>query len=408
MSWNPTLDLVLEIKHDYHNTFDTYDNYKFESWLEKLNKQKYNEVFECLQVNQFNEFILIRYGLHEMADGMWTNPNSIYRECRSIVIDLEKEKLVLTPFRKFFNINEVDENKIKMLENKIKKAKILEITNKLDGSMQSARWYNDKVFLAGSMAMDVNNSWRLKDGYSMLTENYIQMIKENLDYTFIFEYISIQDGHVVLYNKQDEGLYLIGIRNVVTGEQLSYSQIKEYAKRYNAKMTQIEDLTFEEVLTKMKEFKSNQKEGWVLNIDGQFVKIKCDDYVHLHRLLDKVSSINVIIENIAEDRYDDLLSKIPENYKDRIKKVAKIIFDYKNTIIEKINNYFELAPKDDKKDFMIWVDNNVPNDIKGYVRCIYLNRDFNVLKKGLQGYKKMNDMGFDTNYSALFADLEEI
>lgn len=404
--WNKPFQLVMKIKKDYTENFGL-DTYNFETWLSKLNKPEYNNVLECLQVNQDKEFLLIRYGLAEMQEGMWTDKNSIYRECRSVVIDLKNEQLVLTPFRKFFNLNEVEENQFEVVIEEMKNAKSIEFTDKLDGSMQSARWYNNKIFMTGSMAINPDKSWRLADGYKKLTNQHRIMIKENPEYTFIFEYINLKDAHVVLYNKQDEGMYLIGIRNVYTGYELTYKEIKEYSLKYSIPMAQIENITIHEAMKKAKEYKSNEKEGWILNIDGHKIKIKCDDYVHLHRLLDKVSSVNVIIKNIADNKYDDMMSKIPDSYKSRVEKIAKIIVDYKNNTEKLINEYFEKAPKTDKKTFMIWVTENCPNEIKGYIRSKYLDMNVNVLKSYAGSYKKIKEIGNYQTYSALFTDLED-
>jgi hypothetical protein len=405
--WNPIYNLVMKIKSDYIKQFKSIDTYDLEEWINKLNKKEYNNFFECLQLNQFNEFVLIRYGMADMQESMWTNKDSLYRECRSVVIDLLRDELVLTPFRKFFNLNEVDENDSLIVQKEIDNAKSIEFTNKLDGSMQSARWYNDNIFMAGSMAMDINHSWRLKDGYDKLTENHKRMIKENPQYTFIFEYISLNDAHVVLYKKQDEGLYLIGIRNSLTGKQLSYNQIKGFANKYNVSMTKIENKNFNEILAEAKIKKSSEKEGWVINIDGHMIKLKCDDYIKLHRLLDKLSSINVIIQNIADNKYDDMIAKIPDTYKDRVLKIAKIIIGYIASTENLIKQCFDKAPKNDKKTFMIWVDTNCPKSIVGYIKALYLGQEYNVLKKRGNGYKKLKDLGIYENYSALFADLEE-
>ena len=169
--WNPMYNIVMKIKKDYVSKFGN-DTLNFETWISKLKDIEYDSIFECLQTNQYNEFLLIRYGLQEMQESMWINPKSIYRECRSVVIDLEKEELVLAPFRKFFNLNEVQENDIEIVSKEIEKAKVVEFTNKLDGSMQSARYYNDDYFMTGSMAIDKSDSWRLEDGYNMLIDNY--------------------------------------------------------------------------------------------------------------------------------------------------------------------------------------------------------------------------------------------
>lgn len=405
-SWNKVYNLVMKIKDDYNKNFN--DNERsFEKWISKINKKEYNDIFECLQVNQDKDILLIRYGLADMQDGMWKDKDSIYRECRSLVIDLKNEEIILAPFRKFFNLNEVEENNLESVYKEIAYCNSFEVTDKLDGSMQSARYYNGDIFMAGSMAINKDNSWRLQEGYSMLSENYINMIKENPNLTFIFEYISQKDAHVVLYNKALDGLYLIGIRNVLNGYQYSYKEIKLFSKYYNVPMTDIENKNITQLLREMKEFKSYQKEGWVINIDGHMIKLKCDDYVHLHRLLDKFSSVNVIIENVAEDRIDDMLSKIPDNYKDRVLSVAKNIIKYKTETLKLVNDLYYKAPKNNKKEFMLWVDKNCPNDIKGYVRNLFLGKSFNVLKKNNNSYKKLKDLNSVEYYCELFTNREE-
>lgn len=396
MSWNPVLNLVEEIKLDYKNKFGKIDTYSLEAWIKGLNNEKYNDIFKFLKITQKDNVVLIRYDLTDMKGNIWEDKDSIYRECRSVVIDLEEEKLILTPFRKFFNLNEVEENKIENVEKEIENAKLFEITDKLDGSMQSARYYKDEIFMAGSQSIDRNYSWRLADGYSKLTENHKRMIKENPSLTFIFEYISMRDAHVVKYEESEEGLYLIGIRDTTNGEQFSYKELKRVSDEYKVPMATVEEHTLPEIIELSKNLKADAKEGWILNIDGHLIKIKCDDYVHLHRLLDKVSSTNVVIENVAEDRMDDLLSKIPDTHKARIIEVADKLYDYKKLMEKRVNEKYELAPKDSKKEFMIWVEKNCDIDIKGYVRSKYLGREYNVLKKMNGSYKKASELEIDT------------
>lgn len=406
-NWNPVYNLVMEIKNEYAKQFGQINIYNLEHWINELNENKYNEIFECLQFNQWNEFVLIRYGLAEMQEGMWLDPNSIYRECRSIVIDLKRDELVTVPFRKFFNLNEVAENSVDNIKNKISKSKTIEVSDKLDGSMHCARWYNNDIFYTGSMALDENESWRLVEGKEMLNDDYIKMIKENPNLTFIFEYISLKDAHVVLYNKHDEGLYLIGIRDVNNGKEFSYSELIGLASKYNIKSVNLENKTIDELLEEMKYYKSHEKEGWVINIDGHKVKLKCDDYVYVHRILDKVSSINIVIQSIAEDKYDDLISKIPDKYRERINCIAREIFNYVKETEKEIIKSYNTAPKDDRKTFMIWVDENVPKNIRGYVRSKFLNSEYSLLKKKGNGYKKLNELGINIDYSALFINGEE-
>ena len=281
--------------------------------------------------------LLIRYGRYSDVfggeneisnDNFWDLYDGFYKECRSIVIDIKNEDIVLSPYKKFRNLNECEENNIDVITEKIKTAECIEITNKLDGSMQSARFYNNEIIMSGSQAIDMGNSWRLQDGYSILRSqiNYLAMLEENPEFTFIFEYITLKDAHVVNYKIEDEGLYLLGMRNVYTGKQLSYKEVRQYANKHNVKMTQIFNKTFNQVIADTKKFKSDEMEGFVINIDGHLVKVKCDDYVQIHKILSNISSINLIIKNIADNSFDDLVSKVPESYKWRVLKVANLSF----------------------------------------------------------------------------------
>ncbi|MEE6132224.1 RNA ligase [Priestia sp. GS2] len=392
-SWNPVLQLVTEIKRKYVASFGL-DTYDFKTWIAKLGKQEYHDIFDCLHINQKDEFMLIRYDLTEVQQQMWEDPNSIYRECRSVVIDVKREELVLTPFRKFFNLNEVEENQLERIAEKFRSAQTVEVANKLDGSMQNARWYNGQLFVAGSMALDARDSWRLAEGYAMLTESYVRMIQSRPHLTFIFEYISKKDAHVVVYEEKNEGMHLIGARSVETGEHLPYHKLIELADHCEIKVVDLEQKTLEQLLVEMKQVRSNEKEGWVINVDGHYVKVKCDDYVNMHRLLDRVSSVNVIIEAIANEAFDDLVSKIPDSYKERVNNVANLIFTYLKKTKQQINEWYAKAPKKTQKEFMIWVEQNVPQHIKPYVRSEYLDVKYNLLKKGKLGYKKMSELGY--------------
>ena len=58
---------------------------------------------------------------------------------------------------------------------------------------------------------------------------YERMLREYPNITFVFEYISLKDTHVVKYTKEQEGLYLIGMRSNLTGEEYSYESILKFA-----------------------------------------------------------------------------------------------------------------------------------------------------------------------------------
>ena len=406
-NWNPTYNFVIKIKRDYENTFKNIDVYNLEHWIEKLNRNEYNNFAQSVGFTHYNDMVLIKYSMINVDRDMWANSNSIYRECRSVVIDLKNEELILVPFRKFFNLDEVEETALIKVVEKIKNAKIVEISNKLDGSMQSARFYRDQFIMSGSSALDPENSFRLTEGLSWLTDSHKKMLIDFPEVTFIFEYISMRDAHVVKYELKEEGLHLIGARRVDNGNMYTYKEIQEIADRYGVLVVKLEEQSLEEVLEKAAQYKSSDKEGWVIRVDDMLIKLKCDDYVNVHRILSKVSSINLVIQNIANGTYDDLISKVPELYRDRVKVAADAIYDYVKRTEDQICGYYRKAPKKELKGFMIWVDNQVPKHLKGYVRSKYLNKEYNLLKGNNDKsphYKKASELGLNVSYSAIFGD----
>ena len=130
------------------------------------------------------------------------------------------------------------------------------------------------------------------------------------------------------------------------------------------------------------------------------MKIKYNDYVYMHKMLSAISSINVIIQSIAEGNFDDMIAKIPTAYRDRVLKVAQIVFDFAKKRREEVEDAYRRAPKEDKKTFMIWVSENVDKEIQGFVRNKYLGKSYNVLKRS-SGYLKLKDMGVE-EYQEVF------
>lgn len=385
------------------------DTVPFKDIIAQVGTEEDIKIASILQFTRYKNFLLIRYGSYAdiysgesevTPDEIWDMYDGFYRECRSLVVDLCREEIVLSPFRKFRNLNEGEENSLKNIKQRIANCKSLEVSNKLDGSMQSATWYHGELVMSGSRALDPNESWRLQDGMSMPKSNpgYIKMLKGWPEYTFIFEYISLKDAHVVKYTKEQEGLYLIGIRDKRNGNQLSYKEVLDYSNRYNVKTTQVFNKTLDDVLQDIKVGKADEMEGYVLNIDGYLVKIKCDDYVCIHKAISGLCSPNSVIKAIADDTFDDFISKIPQAYKEKIMEIAEKVVTYVATTGVDVKLYCELGRTltgDSKKDFMIWVDKCVPEKLKGYVRNSYLGIPVNYLKSGNKEcphYKKISEL----------------
>lgn len=400
MSWNKMFDECIKLKHDYIKHFGDYVN--FNGMINTMKEEgiPYNEIFDEVQINQKDDLVLIRYKLHEMGRNMWKDEDSPLREARSLVFDIKNEEMVLTPFRKFFNMNEVKENMKDIIEEEINNCDMFEVSEKLDGSMQSYRYYNGKIVGSGSISLDINNSFRLKEGFEMLTDNHKQMIRNCPTITFVFEYISEKDKHVIPYDySKEKGLYLIGMRSVLDGKEYDYKHIKKTSIKYNVPCCEIYQYnTLEEVLEHLDKMTIKDGEGFVLNIDGHKVKLKCEDYLQLHKLKDKLSSANTIIKAYADGTIDDLYANMPPSIKKENEDTIKLIEDFmvgmnmkitKNKInIELLRNKGKLQTDKELHKYINCLD----SDIKEFVRMKFLGRKYNILKSHGGAYRKYNEI----------------
>ena len=184
---------------------------------------------------------------------------------------------------------------------------------------------------------------------------------------------------------------------------MTYEEALSIGHKYGVKCTDIYDDSFEDILGKLDDYKSNEKEGWVIGIkndNGDIFKAKSkvNDYVLMHKAITKMVSPNAIIKAIADGKYDDFYAKIPNAYRSIADDIAKTVHKYLYSMELNISAYYDEAKNntDNKKDFMLYCNNNIPKKYKGYVICRYLNRKYDLIKIGPidknPGYRKLNEM----------------
>ena len=410
--WHPLMKYINAINLSFLKENGLEDNYHLEgcSFKDRLNflkenkNEEYSElikVFEPLIINEYDGLTLFKYESYIVLNDMGYGSDffdlygGLYLHCRSIVIDTVKMYVALASFDKFKNYNE-DANiwSEKNINNIISNSTSVEITNKLDGSYQQYSWdaNRNRIIGSGSAGLDINESWRLEEGFKMLNEDYQRAIKDYDEWTFIFEFISVKNPIVVHYKKEDEGLYLIGMRNKKYGIEFSYKGLNKIAKKYNLKITEYYQETLGSILAQTDKYLSSEKEGWVFacwdNVDMipfRF-KLKTDDYVLMHKTLSKVVSPNAIIESVMVNRYDDLRAKIPDAFKDYADKIYTDLNSYvieNRNIVERYYGYIEINydtedfSKENKKEVMLAIEKYIPKKYQGNARALYLKGRLN-------------------------------
>lgn len=411
-NWHPLYNYVMIVKREYMKGNADSEEYNFNDWLDYINfiysdedceiKDKIIksvlDVFKALDITCYSHYALFKYkGYIELGDlGYGSNffeiYNGLYRECRSIVFDLKNDTIELASLSKFKNYNEDEDSwKADNIWKKYDNASgNFYITNKMDGSYQQYRYdvREDEIIGSGSSALDRNESWRLSEGYSLLTDGHKRMFKDFPDWTFIFEYISPKNPIVVKYTKEQEGLYLLAARNVNDGSEMTFSELKGKASWYSIKITENYADSLSDILTQTEKYTSDEKEGWVLDIIGidgvHFrTKIKTESYLLMHRILAGKVSPNAVVQAIHDNILDDFLSTVPEAYRSIIDEYKENVYLYIRLMKQTVNFYYQKIEKnglESKKEKMIWIQNNVPKDFQGAVRNKVLGYENDYLK----------------------------
>ena len=87
-------------------------------------------------------------------------------------------------------------------------------------------------------------------------------------------------------------------------------------------------------------------------------------------------------------------------------RIATIVVDYIKRTEKTIREYYKAAPKETRKKFMVWADQNIPKKYRGYCKDLYVGKTINVLKThdcGSPKYLKLKDMGV-SDYSKIFTE----
>ena len=389
MTWNMAFDMMMEIKHRYTERFGTGNLYDgctwLRSWADALGIDLYTKVLDEVYITQYGDLALIHYRYQHEIDGQdfFHAYGGVLSECRSLVIDLRNECMVLTPFRKFRNLGECEEVSLKTIMERIANADTVELSEKLDGSMQSARMVDGRLVMSGSRSLDRAESYRLDGGYRYVESRpeYMSMLSDNPGLTFFFESIFENDPHVVSYDR--EGLFLVGIRDTGDGREYDYSEVISMAGRYGVPTTRLYSMTVQEALEFLKDASGTEHEGFVLNVDGLRVKMKADDYVDLNNWVFGMQDDNMLLKAVLEERIDDVIPRLLPSFREDVVARVGMVTDAIDRRRRRVDEYIDMIAAEgltERKDVMLWITKNVRRPFDAMVRCRYLKMDVDYTK----------------------------
>ena len=249
-----------------------------EDWRELLSSDPY-----YISIKEDDNYVLLKYS---QIDSDFNEP--ICKECRGLILSKNEDyKPVRLAFYKFFNFGEPFADRIHWRSCKTRM--------KIDGSMMSAWYHNGEWHLSTSGAIDawktpVNNNDNLTFGdvfekalrNNNLTWNDLCGVMCE-DYCYTFELVSPETRIVIPYKKDD--LYLIGIRNMRTLNELNIEDTFFHKACPNIKTPKLYDLSNAKACIQAAEHLGYNEEGYVV-VDKYFhrVKIKSPSYVAAHHL----------------------------------------------------------------------------------------------------------------------------
>jgi RNA ligase len=215
----------------------------------------------------------------------WTEETMM---CRGLILDGDG-RIVARPFKKFFNVGEMNE--------KIPDGSFV-VQEKLDGSLGILYWVGDTPYISTRGSFE---SVQAKEGTKMLhsTDWF------NRKYTYLFEIIYPDNRIVVDYGKARE-LVLLAVVDTETGGEVEVGECPyRKAKVYDG----IKDIS------DLERLQNDKDEGFVLRWeDGFRLKFKLDEYVRLHRLITQVTARSIwdLLRN--KQPFDELLERVPDEF----------------------------------------------------------------------------------------------
>ena len=243
--------------------------------------------------------------------------DAIRRECRGLIFRKSDGKIIRRPFHKFFNIGEKEETQPDVIKAILDDTSSLE---KLDGSM-IAPFEVFKGEIRWGTKMGDTDVAKMVLPFLEARLHYVEFAREwvTAGFTPIFEFCSREQRIVIDY--PETRLVLTAMRNMRTGQYLSYPSMIDAANKYGIEY--VRELSFD--------LFARDVEGVVLRtFKGHMLKMKCESYVRIHKAKDKISVEKNAVDAILNNEIDDLMPELAQEDRDRINRLSEELHDFLN------------------------------------------------------------------------------
>lgn len=264
---------------------------------------------------QYDNKLLLKYSPALYNVG-WSE---ITKLTRGKVLDVHTKEILVYPFDKFFNLNEIEENTVESLKAEIEVADAIIATEKLDGSLILITKMRDGELLVHTTGVFYNeHSIIAKEILESQYPVFIHSVMPGI--TYMFELISKKDPHII-QNYEKEGLFLLAARDVNTGDFKNRKWLVETANEYNLDIVEeCEFKSLDDFIERADKAKEGV-EGWVFKIiksgkPDHFIKLKTEEYLALRRLARGIPIKKVYGLSISNRLQEIILAAPPELQED--------------------------------------------------------------------------------------------
>lgn len=297
-------------------------------------------------VRKYNDLLVFNYNTMAQYAERWNFFESV---SRGLIINWQTGEIVARAFDKFFNWGE---------GGRFSAAPIVRITEKVDGSLGVLYRQNGyKISTRGSL--DSRQSlWA-----TAFLNKHFKLADLANELSLIFE-ILYPENRVVLDYGDREDLVLLGARNRFTGDYLPFEELRQMAERYGFKLPTVYEFADMDAMLAELAGKGSDFEGYVAEFaDGQRFKFKGRRYLELHKLISNLS-FKAVREAMAQNSLEALLGAIPDEFLAEAKAWIAEIEAVLSSETERLQAIFEAAPKENRKDFALWLAQNHKADSK--------------------------------------------
>jgi RNA ligase len=261
-------------------------------------------------------------------EGNW---NFHTKMARGLILD-DSGKIVARPFTKFWNLNQRPETNANVLP-----AETPELSDKLDGSL-IVTFFNPETGAWQGVTM---GSW--DNDQTRYANPWLAARRDKLDpaYTYLFEIVGPWNRIVVFY--PETRMVLIGVVHTESGEDWSYTQVREFGTKAGLETVRFERRPFQEI--DFNDPRITNEEGYVARYsNGLRVKLKYAEYFRLHKILTQLS-IKGVWELLSTGQpTEEVLKNVPDEFRNWFNVERAKILERKKKIEDEAKKVFAGCP----------------------------------------------------------------